>query len=183
MKLFGKRPAYVDWLDEVARKGTGQLLGLCLLLLWVYLLGIAVFGLFPAMLLSGLGETAGHVAWCVGAAFAAIGLPLGWVGVSFGQRTSSEAQARSPEAEGKPCGLLGSILAGAFVGFLAGIFFGLFHMVMWYSLTLSPLLPESWRSSGREVIIVGGHIAVCLVIGVLVGPFANVRTYPSGRWR
>jgi hypothetical protein len=174
-----RRPAYIELLGEAKQKGTGTLVGACALLLWMYTLGVLVIGLVAAYLVGFLGETAGHIAWCVGAGLAAVGMPLGWVSISFGQKCGRALPDRF-RGPGKPCGLLGSMLAGLFVGLLAGVLLGMAHTLMWYSLERSPFFPESWWSDWRAAAVVGGHVAVCMLLGVLIAPFANVRTYPSG---
>lgn len=85
--------------------------------------------------------------WVTGAVLAIIGIPAGWVKLSFSNKSkASAAVERAPgAATGEPAGLAGRMAAGALTGAFIFSFVAGMMVMCWFSLGRCPFLPESWK--------------------------------------
>lgn len=104
-----------------------------------------------------------QIAWVVGVVFTAIGIPLGWVKVTFNvpRDTPPAPKTEAPEPiaatapSRKATDILKATAGLAIGGAMLGVILGGFLALAWFSISVSPFAPESWshsiESSTRDV--------------------------------
>jgi hypothetical protein len=136
----------------------------CLLRVGCYMFGLMMGGLVFAYLYDALTIMASFVwsntntvpmrpyAWIAGAVISAVGIPLGWVKISYFDRAAkgtisvaapSNADQKSTEVRGFwPC-----IGFFALAGFILGVTFAGLLVMSWFSIAASPFAPAGWSQS------------------------------------
>jgi hypothetical protein len=113
----------------------------------LYAFAIALVGLVGALVMGLFEHGIRQWGWVAGALLAAVGYPVGWVAFPAFKLDNilKPKKATVPRQPRQALGPLAGCVAGIVIGAIVGLLVGFVIVIVWLSLTLSPLTPNTWR--------------------------------------